>query len=144
MPLVHFNRESVLDFFKISVDEAAEAIKQIGYKDPIDALDVLEFLERADPRFAQGGTQAHVEAANERAVARHHPLYRLWSVRGSVQCAQRIDLREPLRRRVEGQMCRRDPQITDIRPAKKDSAVAQKNPATPPQDPAVAQKDSSG
>jgi len=39
MPLVHFDRKAVHDFFKISVEEAEQAIKQIGYKDPIDVHD---------------------------------------------------------------------------------------------------------
>lgn len=39
MPLVHFDRQTVLDFFGISIEEAADAIKQIEYKDPIDVHD---------------------------------------------------------------------------------------------------------
>jgi hypothetical protein len=39
MPLVHFDRQTVLDFFDISVEDAAETIKHIGYKDPIDVTD---------------------------------------------------------------------------------------------------------
>jgi hypothetical protein len=39
MPLVHFDRQSVLDFFNISPEEAEETIKSIGYKDPIDVHD---------------------------------------------------------------------------------------------------------
>lgn len=39
MPLVHFDRQTVLNFFNISIDEAEAAIKQIGYKDPIDVHD---------------------------------------------------------------------------------------------------------
>ncbi len=39
MPLVHFDRQTVLDFFKVSPEEAEEIIKQIGYKDPIDVHD---------------------------------------------------------------------------------------------------------
>jgi hypothetical protein len=36
MPLVHFERQTVLDFFHIPIEEAEAAIKEIGYKDPID------------------------------------------------------------------------------------------------------------
>jgi len=39
MPLVHFDRQTVLDFFNISIEEAEETIKTIGYKDPIDVHD---------------------------------------------------------------------------------------------------------
>jgi hypothetical protein len=39
MPLVHFDRQTVLDFFNISPEEAEETIKNIGYKDPIDVHD---------------------------------------------------------------------------------------------------------
>lgn len=39
MPLVHFDRQAVLDFFNISVDDAEAAIVEIGYKDPIDVHD---------------------------------------------------------------------------------------------------------
>lgn len=39
MPLVHFDRQTVFDFFNISVDDAEQVIKQIGYKDPIDVHD---------------------------------------------------------------------------------------------------------
>jgi hypothetical protein len=39
MPLVHFDRQAVHDFFKISPEEAEQEIKQIGYKDPIDVHD---------------------------------------------------------------------------------------------------------
>lgn len=39
MPLVHFDRQTVLDFFQISVEEAEQAIKEIDYKDPIDVTD---------------------------------------------------------------------------------------------------------
>ena len=39
MPLVHFDRQAVLDFFNISPEEAEETIKNIGYKDPIDVHD---------------------------------------------------------------------------------------------------------
>ncbi len=39
MPLVHFDRQVVLDFFNISIEEAEEALKHIGYKDPIDVHD---------------------------------------------------------------------------------------------------------
>jgi hypothetical protein len=39
MPLVHFDRQTVLDFFKVSPEEAEETIKKIGYKDPIDVHD---------------------------------------------------------------------------------------------------------
>ena len=39
MPLVHFDRQTVLDFFSISAEEAEEALKEIGYKDPIDVHD---------------------------------------------------------------------------------------------------------
>ena len=39
MPLVHFDRQAVLDFFNVSPEEAEEAIKNIGYKDPIDVHD---------------------------------------------------------------------------------------------------------
>jgi hypothetical protein len=39
MPLVHFDRQAVLDFFKISPEEAEETIKKIEYKDPIDVHD---------------------------------------------------------------------------------------------------------
>ena len=39
MPLVHFDRSVVHDFFKISAEEAEEALKEIEYKDPIDIHD---------------------------------------------------------------------------------------------------------
>lgn len=39
MPLVHFDRQAVLDFFNVSPEEAEETIKNIGYKDPIDVHD---------------------------------------------------------------------------------------------------------
>ena len=39
MPLVHFDRKVVLDFFQIPIQEAEEALKQIDYKDPIDVQD---------------------------------------------------------------------------------------------------------
>jgi hypothetical protein len=39
MPLVHFDRQTVLDFFNISLEDAEQGIKQIGYKDPIDVHD---------------------------------------------------------------------------------------------------------
>jgi hypothetical protein len=39
MPLVHFDRQTVLDFFNISPEEAEQAIKEIDYKDPIDVHD---------------------------------------------------------------------------------------------------------
>jgi hypothetical protein len=39
MPLVHFDRQSVLDFFNISVEEAEATLPEIGYKDPIDVHD---------------------------------------------------------------------------------------------------------
>jgi hypothetical protein len=39
MPLVHFERKVVLDFFHISLEDAEETVKQIGYKDPIDVHD---------------------------------------------------------------------------------------------------------
>jgi hypothetical protein len=39
MPLVHFDRQTVLDFFNISVEEAEATLPQIGYKDPIDVHD---------------------------------------------------------------------------------------------------------
>lgn len=39
MPLVHFDRQTVLEFFNVPVEEAEETIKQIGYKDPIDVHD---------------------------------------------------------------------------------------------------------
>ena len=39
MPLVHFDRQTVLDFFNISLEDAEEGIKAIGYKDPIDVHD---------------------------------------------------------------------------------------------------------
>lgn len=39
MPLVHFDRQTVLDFFNISIDEAEATLPQIGYKDPIDVHD---------------------------------------------------------------------------------------------------------
>ena len=39
MPLVHFDRQTVFDFFNIPIEEAGEAIKQIEYKDPIDIHD---------------------------------------------------------------------------------------------------------
>ena len=39
MPLVHFDRQTVLDFFNISIEEAESTLPQIGYKDPIDVHD---------------------------------------------------------------------------------------------------------
>lgn len=39
MPLVHFDRQTVLDFFNISAEDAEVAVKEIGYKDPIDVHD---------------------------------------------------------------------------------------------------------
>lgn len=39
MPLVHFDRQAVLDFFNISVEEAEATLPEIGYKDPIDVHD---------------------------------------------------------------------------------------------------------
>jgi len=39
MPLVHFDRQAVLDFFNIPIEEAEQALKHIGYKDPIDVHD---------------------------------------------------------------------------------------------------------
>jgi hypothetical protein len=39
MPLVHFDRQTVLDFLNVSHEEAEETIKLIGYKDPIDVHD---------------------------------------------------------------------------------------------------------
>jgi hypothetical protein len=39
MPLVHFDRQTVLDFFNISVEDAEATLPQIGYKDPIDVHD---------------------------------------------------------------------------------------------------------
>jgi hypothetical protein len=39
MPLVHFDRQTVLDFFGISLEEAEQTVKQIDYKDPIDVHD---------------------------------------------------------------------------------------------------------
>lgn len=39
MPLVHFDRQTVFDFFNISPEEAEATLPQIGYKDPIDVHD---------------------------------------------------------------------------------------------------------
>jgi hypothetical protein len=39
MPLVHFDRQTVLDFFNITPEDAEQAIKQVDYKDPIDVHD---------------------------------------------------------------------------------------------------------
>ena len=39
MPLVHFDRQVVIDFFKIPIEEAEATLPQIGYKDPIDVHD---------------------------------------------------------------------------------------------------------
>ena len=39
MPLVHFDRQTVLDFFNITPEEAEQVIKEVGYKDPIDVHD---------------------------------------------------------------------------------------------------------
>ena len=39
MPLVHFDRQSVFDFFNISLEDAEATLPQIGYKDPIDVHD---------------------------------------------------------------------------------------------------------
>lgn len=55
MPLVHFDRQAVLDFFNVSPEEAEETIKNIGYKDPIDVHD--EFS--GDDVKAMAMTYAH-------------------------------------------------------------------------------------
>jgi hypothetical protein len=55
MPLVHFDRQVVLDFFNVSAEEAEETIKNIGYKDPIDVHD--EFS--GDDVKAMAMTYAH-------------------------------------------------------------------------------------
>jgi hypothetical protein len=55
MPLVHFDRQVVLDFFSVSPEEAEETIKNIGYKDPIDVHD--EFS--GDDVKAMAMTYAH-------------------------------------------------------------------------------------
>ena len=39
MPLVHFDRQAVLDFLNISVEDAEATLPEIGYKDPIDVHD---------------------------------------------------------------------------------------------------------
>jgi hypothetical protein len=39
MPLVHFDRQVVLDFFGIPIEELEETLKHIEYKDPIDVHD---------------------------------------------------------------------------------------------------------
>ena len=39
MPLVHFDRQTVHDFFNISLEDAEATIPEIGYKDPIDVHD---------------------------------------------------------------------------------------------------------
>ena len=39
MPLVHFDRQSVHDFFNISLEDAEATLPEIGYKDPIDVHD---------------------------------------------------------------------------------------------------------
>jgi hypothetical protein len=39
MPLVHFDRQTVLGFFNISIEDAESTLPQIGYKDPIDVHD---------------------------------------------------------------------------------------------------------
>lgn len=39
MPLVHFDRQVVLDFMGSTVQEAEEALKSIDHKDPIDVTD---------------------------------------------------------------------------------------------------------
>ncbi len=39
MPLVHFDRQTVFDFFNIPIEEAEATLPQIGYKDPIDVHD---------------------------------------------------------------------------------------------------------
>lgn len=39
MPLVHFDRQTVHEFFNISPEEAEQVIKEIDYKDPIDVHD---------------------------------------------------------------------------------------------------------
>jgi hypothetical protein len=39
MPLVHFDRQTVHEFFNISVEDAEQAIKEVDYKDPIDVHD---------------------------------------------------------------------------------------------------------
>jgi hypothetical protein len=39
MPLVHFDRQTVFDFFNISLEDAEATLPQIGYKDPIDVHD---------------------------------------------------------------------------------------------------------
>jgi len=55
MPLVHFDRQVVLDFLNVSAEEAEEIIKNIGYKDPIDVHD--EFS--GDDVKAMAMTYAH-------------------------------------------------------------------------------------
>jgi hypothetical protein len=39
MPLVHFDRQAVLDFLNISIEEAEATLPEICYKDPIDVHD---------------------------------------------------------------------------------------------------------
>jgi hypothetical protein len=39
MPLVHFDRQTVHEFFNIPAEDAEQAIKEIDYKDPIDVHD---------------------------------------------------------------------------------------------------------
>jgi hypothetical protein len=39
MPLVHFDRQTVLEFFNIPIEEAEATLPRIGYKDPIDVHD---------------------------------------------------------------------------------------------------------
>lgn len=39
MPVVHFDRSTVFDFFQIPLEEAEQAVKEIDYKDPIDVHD---------------------------------------------------------------------------------------------------------
>jgi hypothetical protein len=68
MPLVHFDRNVVHDFFGISVDEAEQALKEIEYKDPIDVHD--EFS--GDDVKAIAMTYAHrkyPQAANKDKVS---------------------------------------------------------------------------
>lgn len=39
MPLVHFDRQTVHDFFNISLEDAEATLPEIGFKDPIDVHD---------------------------------------------------------------------------------------------------------
>ena len=39
MPLVHFDKTAVFDYFQISLEDAEATLPQIGYKDPIDVHD---------------------------------------------------------------------------------------------------------